>query len=247
MKIKIIIIDDEPNARQALLSMLLGLPYSFQLLGEADDVASGVALLKKEQPDLLFLDIKLKNKTGFELLQQVPDLNAEVVFVTAYDNYAIKAFQIAALAYLLKPLRMNELETTIARFLARRTQSDDPKRVQILLENQGPGGIQKLVVQDMKGFQVLRLDNIIYLKGENNYSRIVLTNLPPILTSKTLKEYESMLEPYGFFRIHQSHLINLQHVTAYQKGEGGVVSMSNGDHLDVSRRKRLAFVQQFLG
>ena len=247
---KTILIDDEPDARTALRSLLGRLPDAPAVVGEADDVDSGRALVEGEQPDLIFLDVQLEaGRTGFDLLAQLPeDLNAEVIFVTAYNEYAVRAFQMAAFGYLLKPVQLDELREVVDRFRQQQhLQGKDTPRTQVLLDNRRDGAVQKLVVSNVNGFRVLTLDEIVYLRGEVNYTRFFLESGEKIMVSKTLRDYEKILTDFGYFRVHQSYLINLRHVTEYRRGEGGTVVLSNGHEVDVSRRRKKDFVASFLG
>lgn len=245
--IRTIIIDDETNARNLLAKLLEDLPFPIDIAGEADDVSSGLRLIESEQPELIFLDIQLKSGTGFDILSQLPELPGEVIFVTAYNEYAIRAFDFAALGYLLKPLRISDLRDTLERFFNRRQSSSRrDQRLRTFLTNRN-GEENRLVVPDLNGFRVVTLPQIIYLRGEVNYTRFYLDDKTELLSSKTLKEYEKLLSNAGFCRVHQSFLINLSHVTSYQRGEGGVVSLTNGAHVDVSRRRKAHFMRFFVG
>ncbi len=241
-----LIIDDEPEARGLLSRLLLNLNIPLEVVGEADDVVSGCRAIRRLTPELIFLDVNLKSGTGFDLLNQLPDLEAEVIFVTAHDDFALRAFDFAALGYLLKPLNARELLTAVNRYLNRR-QSGGRERLDTLLTGNDPRRPDRLVIPDMNGFRVLKLPEIIYLRGEINYTRFHLADGTELLSSRTLKDYEKMLDQGGFCRIHQSYLINVSHVTAYQRGEGGVVTMANGAELDVSRRRKRAFMAFFVG
>lgn len=245
--IKTIIIDDERNARNTLISLLKRLPKKIEVIGEADDVLPGIELILKTQPDLIFLDIQLKNGTGFDVLTQITDIKGEVVFVTAYDSYAIRAFRMAAFGYLLKPIQLTELMDIINRFEDKIFRPDLSKHAKILIENFDKNSIKKLVVQNVSGFKVIPLEHILYIQGEINYSRLFLHNQEKLLTTKTLKEYESLLNEFGFFRIHQSYLINLRFVKEYIKGDGGVIIMDNDASLNLSRRRKQQFIRRFLG
>lgn len=246
--IKTVIIDDEANARNTLKSLLRNIAAPIEVVGEGDDLDKAKQVIEQMQPDLVFLDIQLKTGTGFDVLQNLPTFKGEIIFVTAYDNYAIKAFQMAAFGYLLKPLQINELKEVVNRFKEQyNAKKNTASRAQILIENFEEGNIKKLVIQNVNGFRVLSLNEIIYLKGEVNYTRFLLKGREQLMTSKTLKEYENLLTNYGFYRIHQSYLINLRHVKEYIKGEGGEVVMVNNDQLDVSRRRKAQFIARFLG
>ena len=246
--IKTVIIDDEINARSTLITLLRSIPFPMEIIGEGDDVESAVQLINDRRPDLVFLDIQLKKGTGFDVLKKLEDFRGEIIFVTAYDNYAIKAFQSAAFGYLLKPLKVSELKEVADRFLKQfKARQQGVNRARILIEHFEEGNIKKLVIQNVNGFRVLSLDEIVYLKGEVNYTRFILKTGEKLMTSKTLKEYENILTNYGFYRIHQSYLINLRFVKEYVKGEGGEVIMINNDQLDVSRRRKSEFIARFLG
>lgn len=244
---KAIIIDDEKNARNTLKTFLKGAERNINIIGEADDIASGIELITHSQPDIIFLDIKLKSGTSFELLAQLPDIAAAIIFVTAYDSYAIRAFQMAAFGYLLKPIQISELNKVLERFEKTTGQSRLQHHTKILIENFDKHSVKKLVVQNVNGFKVVPLEDILYLQGEVNYTRLYLRQDEKLLTSKTLKEYEAFLTDFGFFRIHQSYLINLSYVKEYIKGDGGVIVMKNGMHLNLSRRRKQQFLSRFLG
>lgn len=245
--IKAIIIDDEANARNTLKTFLGSSDKKIQIIGEADDISSGMALINQAMPDLIFLDIKLKSGTSFELLAQLPDISAEIIFVTAYDTYAIRAFQMAAFGYLLKPIQISELHKVLDRFEKAKKSVQLPQHTKILIENFDQHSIKKLVIQNVNGFKVVPLEDIFYLQGEVNYTRLFLKGDEKVMTSRTLKDYETFLIDFGFFRIHQSHLINLSHVKEYIKGDGGVIVMNNGQHLNLSRRRKQQFLSRFLG
>ncbi|MDX2247351.1 MAG: LytTR family DNA-binding domain-containing protein [Bacteroidia bacterium] len=248
--IRSVIIDDEMQARKVLKNLLASDFPHVEVVGEGDDIDSGMEAIRAWQPDLVFLDIQLKSGTGFELLTRLGDENVEVIFVTAYDNYALTAFQFAAFGYLLKPLRISELQRVLLRFeeQQRLKQQARQERLKVLIESyEDNGQVKKLIVQHLNGFQVLPLNEIIYLKGEDNYTRFILEKSEQTLVSKTLKDYEQLLSDFGFYRIHQSYLVNLRHIREYTKGEGGTVTMHNHDELPVSRRKKAGFLKKFLG
>ncbi|MDX1908147.1 MAG: LytTR family DNA-binding domain-containing protein [Bacteroidia bacterium] len=248
--IKTLIIDDEAQARNVIRNLLATDFPHVEVVGEADDVTAGIEAIRQWQPDLVFLDIQLKSGTGFELLSRLGAENVEVIFVTAYDQYALTAFQFSAFGYLLKPVRISELQRVIQRFeeQQRLRQQARQERIRVLIENYSDHAqVKKLIVQHLNGFQVIPLHEILYLKGEDNYTRFMLDKGEQILVSKTLKDYEQLLDDFGFFRVHQSYIVNLRHVREYTRGEGGTVTMYNHDELPVSRRKKAAFLTKFLG
>jgi two-component system LytT family response regulator len=249
--IKALIIDDEKDAR-FLLRNILEHNYKdhIQVVDEADDVDSGITIIKKHQPDLVFLDIKMPQGTGFDLLQKLDQVNFEVIFITAYDSYAIQAFQFSAFDYLLKPIKSTELTSTISRLTSHleNLKLGVDKRLKVLVENYGDDRkIKKLVITNMEGFKVLNIEDIIRLEGDRNYTHFILTNNRKITTSKTLSEYEELLVDHGFFRIHQSTIANLRHVTGYIKGDGGSVEMIDGKQLQLARNRKQQFMEKFIG
>ncbi len=249
--IKAVIIDDEKDAR-FLLRNLLENKYGnlIQVMDEADDVDTGVDCIKKNKPDLVFLDIKMPQGTGFDLLQKLNKVDFEIIFITAYDNYALKAFQFSAFGYLLKPIKTSELDTTITRLrnqLENFKEGSD-KRLKVLIENYGDDKkIRKIVISNMEGFKVTEVDDVLRLEGDSNYTHFILADNKRITTSKTLSEYEKLLMDHGFFRIHQSTIINLRHVKGYLKGDGGSVEMSDGKIFQVARNRKPDFLKRFIG
>lgn len=245
--IKAVIIDDEPDARSGLRGLLRQVNFPIEILGEAGDIPAAQRLILRTDPDLVFLDVQLQEGTGFHLLARLPDLTADVIFVTAYDKYAIQAFQMAAFGYLLKPLQISELEEILHRYQERNSSIKTKDRNRILVDNSRSEQQKKIVLSNVGGFRVVDLSDIIYLRGEVNYTRFFLANGDTVMVSRTLRDYENMLSELGFYRCHQSFLLNLSHVVEYRKGEGGVAIMSNGDGLDISRRRKADFVSKFIG
>lgn len=247
--IKAIIIDDEKRARHLLKGLLeQHFNGSIEVVGEGDDVDTGVKAIKKHKPDLVFLDIKMHKGTGFDLLQQLKKVDFEVIFITAYDNYAVKAFQFSAFGYLLKPIKTRELRdvvTNLENHLQRLKEGAD-KRLKVLVENYGDDRkIKKLVISNIDGFKVSSVDDIIRLEGDGNYTHFIISGGRKVTTSKTLGEYEELLNDHGFYRIHQSTIVNLRHVKGYFKGVGGKVEMSDGKSFSVSRHRKPGFLRRF--
>lgn len=249
--IRAIIIDDENRARLLLQTLVNNhLKGRVEIVDVSDGVQSGVAAIKKHKPDLVFLDIKMNDGTGFNLLEQLDQLNFEVIFVTAYDAFAIKAIQFSALGYLLKPIKTQDLLDVISRFENRLEQTRESinNRVKVLIENYGDDKkIKKLIINHMNGFDVSLIEDIIRLEGDGNYTNFRITNDRKIMTSRTLGEYEELLFDHGFYRIHQSTIVNLRHVVKYHKGTGGKVEMSDGETFNVSRYRKAGFLDHFFG
>ncbi len=247
--IKAIIIDDEKPARFMLRNLLeTQLSNDIEILAEADDVDTGLTAILSHQPDLVFLDIQMPQGTGFDLLEQLEEVNFEVIFITAYNDYAVKAFQFSAFDYLMKPIKSDALMSTIEKLKEHLVllRENTGKRLKVLVESYDDEKIRKLVINGMEGFKVFELNDIYYLSGNRNYTDFVVEGHSKMTASKTLGEYEALLTDHGFFRIHQGSLINLRHVKEYRKGDGGSVIMKNGDELKVSRQRKADFVSRFL-
>ncbi|MFH2143698.1 MAG: LytTR family DNA-binding domain-containing protein [Bacteroidota bacterium] len=246
--IRSIIIDDEKDARYVLRNMLEKHFKTITIVGEADDVESGLNMINENKPDLVFLDIQMRKGTGFDLLNRIKNIDFEVVFVTAHNQYAIDAFKFSAFGYLLKPIKITDLEEVIERFEKQfeSLKNNINQRLKVLVENYGnEGEIRKLIINTIEGFQVVRLKDIIRLEADRNYTHFFVESGKKITTSKNLGEYEELLNDYGFFRIHQSTIISLRHVTGFQKGDGGIIRMTDGANLKLSRYRKEDFLRRF--
>lgn len=238
--LKFLIIDDEiaaGNILNLLLEKLVTLPKEIRI---CTDPADGLLLLETFSPDLVFLDIEMPNMNGFDFLNKVSHLNFNVIFTTAYDNYAIKAIRFSALDYLLKPIDIMDLQNAINRFLNTLT-NDAFKRQQAvgnLINNLQQKSIEnfKLSISTTQGVFFYATSEIIYCEGVSNYTRFHLVNKPPMLVSKTLKEYEELLADHQFLRVHKSFLVNLSYVVKFAKD--GCLWLNNGKSIAVSRRKK---------
>ena len=240
MALKAIIIDDEPNAREKLQLMTERYCKDVVIAATAKDAEEGLAAIKEHAPDLIFLDIEMPVLTGFDMLKQIPEINFEIIFTTAHDQYAIKAIRFSALDYLLKPIDLDQLQQAVQKAAERRTEKSSALQYQSLKANlhKPHAAMDQLAVPAQTGMIFLKVSDIIYCEADSNYTRIILNDKRKIVSTRTLKEYEEMLDDNGFIRIHHSWLINKAHVKQYIKGEGGQVIMNDGTSLDVSRRKK---------
>ncbi len=231
-----IIVDDEIDGIRTL-DIELG-RYCPQVKVTATFTSAKEALLelRSHTPDLLFLDIELGEMTGFDLLQSLGDCPFDIIFVTAYDEFAIQAFEVAATGYLLKPFDRRQLVSAVHRVEKKRFSQQPAYRV--LLENLRNTNNEKLTVPTENSLEVIPIRDIIYLGSENNYSRLFLRGGEELLSSKSLKKFESVLTPAGFFRCHNSYLINLRQVKRFMKGVNERLVMSNGHEVYISRSKR---------
>jgi two-component system LytT family response regulator len=248
--IRVALIDDEKDARFLLKNQLeMHFEGALEVVGEAQDVNSGKKLLADLKPDLVFLDINMPDGTGFDLLSELDSYPFEVIFVTAYDEFALRAFEFSAFGYLTKPLHTDQLKATILNFLEKKDTVDDGnERVKILMDNYSQdGSVKKLVLPNNKGFEVCSVNEITRIEGDRNYSNFHLVSGEKYTSSKTLGQYESLLVDYGFFRIHQSTIINMSFVKGFRKGSGGVVELSDGSKHKVSRYRKDEFLDKFLG
>lgn len=229
-----VLIDDEQQSRSALRSALQQLRFPIQILGEAGTVADAVRFIEEQRPSLLFLDIQLADGSGFDVLEQCQWKKFQVVFVTAYDQYALRAFQVNAQAYLLKPIDRMELETVLGRLLPTIPASPHWESLLRFVKN----SYEKISFPGAEGILLHTRDEIIRCEADNNYSRIFLSNGEKIYIARTLKDLEAQLGDTGFERIHKSHLINLRHLRKYLHRDGGTVVMSDGAVLPVSQRRK---------
>lgn len=237
--IRTLIIDDEQNARSALKGLLRDLSPEIQVVGEAGDVASGLELIIQNRPDLVFLDVQMPDGTGFDLLEQIPEPAFKVIFVSAFDRFAVTAFRFSAIDFLLKPVQANDLLQALDK-MDKGNESQTAK-IKVLLGNRS--GIEKIVLPSLDELLFVKVDEIIRCESDNNYTYFYLSGNERILVSRTLKDYEELLEPMGFFRIHKSSIINLRFLKKYKKGEGGIVTMEDGTQLEVSRRRKDDFLR----
>ena len=246
--INVVIIDDEKDARFLLTNFIeKKLSHKLRILGEADDVISGIELIKSKKPDLVFLDVQMKTGTGFDLLSHFQHIDFDIIFITAYNQFAIQAFKFSAFDYILKPFKVSEIERSIEKFERNfNKKKNTDKRIKILIENYGSEGeIHKLIINNVDGFLVLSINEIVRLEGDRNYTHFILTTGKKITTSKSLGEYELMLNDYGFYRIHQSTIVSLRYVEAFKKTDDGYVEMSDGVTVKVSRSKKQGFIDKF--
>lgn len=235
-----LIIDDEIKSRNTLNNFLVKYCADLKVLGQADGVQTGLEQIKALQPDLIFLDIEMGDGTGFDLLEKLENKDIKVIFVTAYNEYAIQAFRFSAVDYLLKPINPEELIDAV-RKLNSESPASQEERYHTLLNNHKK--IRKIALPTQEGIEFIPIEKIIRCEADNNYTQFHLLSGKSILVSKTLKDFQELLEAQGFFRVHQSHLVNLNYVQKYMKGSGGLVVMEDGSHVDVARRKKEAFLE----
>jgi len=244
--IKAIIVDDELGARESLSKMLEKNCKQIEIVAKVDSMLSAFEAITNKEPDLVFLDIEMPNGNAFDLLEKFKTINFNIIFTTAYDHYAIKAIKFSAIDYILKPIDPEELITAVKRFEDRAGQKATlDKQFKTLLSNVRPENkLKKVGIPDGDGLIFINLSDIIRCDSDGNYTFFILTSGKKIIASRTLGEYEQMFADDNFFRIHRSHLINLEHVKKYIKGEGGYVVMSDNSQVEVSRRNKTDFLEK---
>ena len=240
--LKAILIDDEKSGRESLRKKLQTHCPQVEVIAECGNGQEGLIAISQFTPDIVFLDIEMPLMNGFTMLQQLPRQNFDLVFTTAFNQYAINAIRFSALDYLVKPIDVQELVNAVQR-IAEKQQSHQPfsnEQLAILGHyiSQQKSTPDKIAVSTAAGLEILEFAHIIYLEAEGNYTNIHLDNSRPLLSSKTLKEFEDILPPQQFCRIHNGSLVNISFVKRYNKGEGGQVVLHNGTLLDVARRRK---------
>jgi two-component system LytT family response regulator len=243
--LKAILIDDEQSGLNALQQKILKHCPQVQIISVCDDPHKGLEAIEALQPNLVFLDIEMPVMNGFTLLQKLIYKNFELIFVTAYDHYAIKAIRYSAIDYLVKPVEIDDLKNAVNRVIEKRNDVTPNHQLELLLENMmiEKTKFKRLAIPTGEGLQFIKIDDIIYLEASVNYTKFYLEKNLKYTVSKTLKEFEDMLPEHTFLRIHNSYIINKNCVTKYIRGEGGRVILTNGTSLDVSKRKKTEFLK----
>lgn len=242
-KIRTIIIDDERTNILTLKNLLVKYFPSVDIIATAKNVAEGVSVIDQHKPDLIFLDISMPDGDGFDLLSKVAFRSFEVIFSTAYDQYALKAFDYSAIHYLLKPIEYSELRKAINRYNEVKVRGNISARLSVLKDNRAYT-YKKIIVPSNEGLNIVLIDDIIRLEASDTYTEFYLTDGRKLLASKTMNNFEKLLVDHQFSRIHAKHLVNLKFVQRYVKGKGGSVILDGGEELDVSVRKKNDFITE---
>ena len=238
-----IIVDDEKHCREVLEHLMSKHCPDITLLASCADGAEALIALNQQTPDLIFLDIEMPGMNGFELLEKCPDLDFEIIFTTAYNEYAIKAIKHSALDYLLKPIDKDELKIAVQRAMDHKSRKPADRINDLLEKLQAKRPAKRFAASTMEGLIMVNAEDILYCESDSAYCKLVFTDGKSLLLSKTLKDVEEALHQDEFCRIHNSYLINLNYVRKYIKGEGGEVVMNNGMNLPVSRTRKQDFLK----
>ncbi|KRB57601.1 MULTISPECIES: LytTR family DNA-binding domain-containing protein [unclassified Flavobacterium] len=239
-----VLIEDDKHLRTGLKALLERYTNDILIIGEAESVKTGIAVIEKLRPQVIFLDIHLTDGTGFDILERLNKvngkLNAHVVFITAHEQYAVKAFKFSALDFILKPVDPEELQDTMAKIKEAVGKNNSFENIDLLLENirKKVDNFKRIALSTSDGIHLFEVSDIIRCEAKINYTQFFIKNHKPILISKTLKEYEELLSEHGFERIHQSHLINLSYLKSYIKTDGGYVIMADNSNIPIAQSKK---------
>ena len=238
--LRAVIVEDEKRSRETLTGLLKLYCKNLEIVGEAENVQEGLEVIQKKNPDVVFLDIQMPDGSGFKLLEKIENIQFDVIFTTAYDQFAIKAIRYSALDYLLKPIFPDDLVNAVNKAEKNKQIQKSNDNIKVLLENinRPPAEAPKIILSTSEKINVVKVDEIIRCESDNYYTMFYFTNGNKLLVSKTLKEQEELLSEYNFIRPHKSHLINVKYIKGYLKTDGGRILMENGSKIPVSRRKK---------
>lgn len=243
--LKVVIIDDEPDAVQFIRGIIEEYCPGLKITGTANSARDGVTVITQTQPDLVFLDVQMPHGTGFDLLSSFPKKTFDVIFITAYNHYAIQAIKFSAVDYILKPVNISELIEAVNKVEQKRSNREYRNLdYSNLLENLMAPKPTKLAIPTNDGIEYLNTTDIIRIEADRSYSWFFLTDKRKYLVSRNLKEYQELLQDIDFFRPHNSHLINMNFVKKFIRHEGGYIEMSDGSTVPISRGKRDLFLLQ---
>jgi two-component system, LytTR family, response regulator len=237
--IKAVIIDDEIAIQEMNSRLLADYFPEIELVGLADSIKNGVELILRQNPDLVLLDIELTDGTGFQLLQKLQPYNFKVVFITGFDSFAIKAIKFSAIDYILKPVNETEFQQAVQRALEliNKNENTQPQAEVLMNSFKKEFNNKKLVLRTSEFLHIINISDIYFCKSDNSYTTFYFEDNEKILVSKSLKDYEGLLADYGFFRPHQSFLVNLHHIKRVDKTDGGFIVMENKKEIPVSLRQ----------
>jgi len=243
---KAIVIEDEINVREGFIKLLRAFCPEVTVVGATDRVETGLQLIREHDFDLLFLDINLPDGSGFDLMHRVTNRDFSLVFVTAYDSYAVDAFKLSAIDYLLKPVSPDQLVKAVQKVANLHLSTPPPDQLEILDEQLNRNGDpnNKLILKDQDSIHLIQINDILYCQADGGYTLFHLKDGSQLLTSMNLKEYEQLLQVYRFVRSHHSYLVNLHHIREVRKVDGGSLLMSNGASIPVSTRKRSLILEE---
>lgn len=243
-----IIIDDEKNCLTSLAYDLNQYCPEVNILDQCQSGKEGILAINKLKPDLIFLDIDMPNINGFEMLEMLSDIKFATIFTTAYDQYALQAFKISAVDYLLKPINKEELIKAVGKVRSQYNEQNSKDKINFLIEQMQAietDTVKKIAFTTFEGVEFVSLKDINYCKSDNNYTHVYLLDGTDLFISKTLRHVEEMLCDYQFFRVHNSYIVNLDYVKKFVKGDGGYLVLESGNEIGVSRSKKPELLKLF--
>lgn len=245
--LNVVIVDDEEKARGSVKKMIETYTREVRVVGEAGSVQTGIQTIRELKPEVVLLDIQMPDGSGFDLLQQIDHPDVKIIFITAYEEYAIKAFKFSALDYLLKPLDPDEL-TRALEFAGSTLEKENARiKLEAFMANYQnmANEVKKIVLKTAESIHLVQVSDIIRCEATGNYTKFFFASKNSILVSRTLKKFDEMLNDYGFFRVHQSHLVNLNHILQYEKGDGGSLILTDQKTVPVATRKKELLLRYF--
>jgi len=234
---KILVIEDEFRTRKAIISIAEKIDDDISVVGWAENVEQSIKLIEEKRPDLVLMDIQLTDGTAFDVLKSINNINFRIIFLTAYENYAIEAIKFSAFDYLLKPFTEEELTASILKFKDTLSTENKKRSVEVLLNNVQENTNKKIILKTNNDLHIVSISNIVRCEAEASYTHFFLYNGTEITVSNNLKKYEHDLKPYHFVRVHNSHIINVNYITKFSNN-GGVIELINGVTIPVSKRKK---------
>ncbi len=241
MKTPCLIVDDNKNIRSLIKSMLIPEFPQLDLSHEASSCSDAVRICNELQPCLIFLDIELGEQSGFEFLDLTSHKNFRLIFISAFDSFAVKAFKVNAVDYILKPFSKEELVNAVHKALDHPYYSDMKESISLLVESI-QGETNRLALPTSQGFEFFDITNLIRCESDRNYTVFYFKSSKPVTVSRNLKQYEELLSKKGFVRVHASHIINIREIKAYHKGNGGYVILSDNSKIDISKSRKEEFL-----
>jgi two-component system LytT family response regulator len=244
--IKTLIIEDEQKSRDVLMKIIEKTCPELKVVGNAGNVTEGVEMIKSLKPDLVFLDITMPDGSGFDLLEKVGDQKFDLIFATASNSHAIRAFKYSACDYLLKPIDIEELRNAVLRVVKRKSETPDMGNLNFLIQQlkRTDDNYQKITLPTGNAYEIINLKDIVRCEADGSYTYFYLTDKRKLMVSASLKHYEELLPEQDFIRVHHHNLINMNHVVRFLKEDGGYAVMSDGSKIEISRRKKDQFMDR---
>ncbi|MFO0355562.1 MAG: LytR/AlgR family response regulator transcription factor [Sphingobacteriaceae bacterium] len=244
--IKTLIIEDEQKSRDVLLKIIEKNCPQLEVIGTAENVSDGVEKIKSLKPDLVFLDITMPDGSGFDLLEKVQGYKFDLIFATASNNHAIRAFKYSACDYLLKPIDVEELKSAVSRIEKHKNETPDMQNLNFLIQQlkRSDDNFQKITLPTGNAYEIINLKDIVRCEADGSYTYFYLTDKRKLMVSASLKHYEELLPEQDFIRVHHHNLINMNHVVRFLKEDGGYAVMSDGSKIEISRRKKDVFMDR---